>query len=96
MWTGNKNPTQKLGEAVVDNTRTGRTASGANVKRYNLALPEELFEQIQGVAEKQHTSVLDVLRRFIKLGLLAAKLQEDPNAALILRQGGSDREIVLL
>ncbi len=72
------------------------SGAGTTVKRYNLALPGELYDQIQLLAERKHTTVLDLLRRFIKLGLLAAKLDDDPDAALIIRQGNTEREIVLV
>lgn len=68
----------------------------AGLKRYSLSLPEELFNEVQELADKRQTSVIDLLRRFIKLGLLAAQIDGDPNAALIIRQNGTDREIVLV
>ena len=66
------------------------------VKRYNLALPEELFNEVQQIADKEHITVLEVLRRFIKLGLLASKIQDDPDAALYIREGNSERKIIFL
>lgn len=69
---------------------------GGPLKRYNLALPTELYSQIQLLAEKKGTTVLEILKRFIKLGLLAAKLEDDPNAALIIRQGSIEKEIVFI
>jgi ATP-dependent Clp protease ATP-binding subunit ClpA len=66
------------------------------VKRYNLALPEDLFDQVQDLADREQTTVVEVLRRFVKLGLLATEIQDRPDAALIIREGGREREIVLL
>jgi ATP-dependent Clp protease ATP-binding subunit ClpA len=66
------------------------------VKRYNLALPEELYDAVQALADRQQTTVVELLRRFIKLGLLATEIQERPGAALIIREGGREREILLL
>jgi hypothetical protein len=37
-----------------------------------------------------------MLRRFIRLGLLATQIQERPDAALIFREGDREREILLL
>ena len=45
--------------------------------------------------ERQHTSVVELLRRFTRLGLLATQLQERPDAALIIREGGTERQILL-
>jgi ATP-dependent Clp protease ATP-binding subunit ClpA len=66
------------------------------LKRYNLVLPEELFRQVQELADREHTTVVEVLRRFIKLGLLATRVAETPDSAIILREGGREREVLLL
>jgi hypothetical protein len=71
-------------------------ASGSKKKRYNLELPGELYGQLQDLAKKQDTTVTDLLRRFIKLGLIATAVAEDPNGAVIFRQGDKEKEIVLL
>jgi len=65
-------------------------------KRYNLVLPEELYRELQTLAEKRHTTVLELLRRFVKLGLLVAKAEESPDMAFILREGDKERELLLL
>lgn len=65
-------------------------------KRFNLVLPEELLMQVQRIAEEEHTTVVEIFRRFIKLGLLAVELQKKPNSALILKQGGEEREVLFL
>jgi hypothetical protein len=65
-------------------------------KRYNLVLPEELFNEVQTIADRHHTTVLEVLRRFVKLGLLVAKAEESPDMAFILREGDKERELMLL
>ena len=70
--------------------------NSATLKRYNLALPEDLFNEIQKLADSQHITVLELLRRFIKLGLLVSKIQENPDSALFIREGENEREIVFL
>jgi predicted transcriptional regulator len=65
-------------------------------KRYNLKLPEELYQELQTLAERRQTTVLELLRRFVKLGLLVAKAEESPDMAFILREGDKERELVLL
>ncbi|HEY5476159.1 MAG TPA: hypothetical protein VIK11_05510 [Tepidiformaceae bacterium] len=47
------------------------------------------------LAEREHTTVLEVLRRSVKLGLLVAEAQE-AGAKLVIRDGTSEREIVIL
>lgn len=66
------------------------------IKRYNLALPEDLFHQVENLAEREHMSVLEVLRRSVKLGLFAAEIQNTPNAKFIIREGDSERQLILL
>ena len=41
--------------------------------RYSLRLDNDTFEQIQGIAEKDGQSMLTVIRRFIKIGLVVWK-----------------------
>ena len=65
-------------------------------KRYNLVLPEELFDEIQRVADKQQTTVVEIIRKFMKLGLLAVQVEETPGSALLIREKGVEREIILL
>jgi hypothetical protein len=65
-------------------------------KRYSLVLPESLFNEVQELSEREQTTVVEVMRRFIKLGLLATRIQETPNASIVIREGGREREILLL
>ena len=66
------------------------------VKRYNLVLPEDLFEEVQKIADREQTSVIEILRRFIKLGLIASKLGDKPGAELIIRDGNRERQLLLI
>jgi hypothetical protein len=66
------------------------------LKRYSLVLPEDLFTAIQALADQRQTTVVDLIRRFIKLGLIAAKIEDTPDAALIIREGDTERQIILL
>ncbi len=66
------------------------------IKRYNLALPADLFDVLQHIADERQTTVVDILRRFIKLGIMAVEAEETEGSALIIREGNTEREIVLL
>jgi hypothetical protein len=68
----------------------------SELKRYNLALPDEMYAELEKVAHKRHTSVVEILRRYIKLGLLVETLDERPDAELLIREGMRERQIVLL
>jgi hypothetical protein len=64
------------------------------IKRYNLAIPKELFDDLQSLAKSEHTTILDLIRRFIKLGLIAAKMEKDPNAKIFIHENDHQRELV--
>jgi len=66
------------------------------VKRYNLVLPEDLYNEVRRQADEHGTTVVELIRKFIKLGLLAMDVQEDPESALIIREGDTEREVILL
>ncbi len=65
-------------------------------RRYSLVMPEELFAEVERLAQRQNTTVVDLLRRFTRLGLLAMQIQERPDAALLIREGGVERQLLLL
>ncbi len=81
-------------KTTKETTRDANQKTGG--KRYNLVLPTHLYEEIQSLANEQDTSVLDLLKRFIKIGLLVAKLSQSPDNALIIREGGKEREVVFV
>ena len=68
----------------------------AKTVRYTLVLPSEMYKEVQVIAADRYTTVANILRRFIKLGLLSIQIEEQSGTALIIRQGDSEKEIVLL
>jgi len=66
------------------------------IKRYLLTMPVGLYQEVQDLADRQHTNVADLLRRFTRLGLLAARIQETPGATLIIREGDTEQRLLLL
>ena len=66
------------------------------LKRYSLVLPEDLFTAIQTLADQRQTTVVDLIRRFIKLGLIAARIEDTPGAALIIRDGDTEQQVIFL
>ncbi|MCA0354725.1 MAG: hypothetical protein LCH85_22250 [Chloroflexi bacterium] len=69
--------------------------TAAKKKRYNLALPDDLYGQLQELADKKQTTVVALLRQFIKLGLTAVELEDKPDGELIFRQNGKDVTVKL-
>ncbi len=63
--------------------------------RYNLALPKELFDELKKVADEKGMTVVEILRKFIKLGLLILEVQDKPGSALIIREGDTERQILI-
>jgi len=61
-------------------------------KRYTFELPIEIYNQLAGVAEENGTSVVEMLRKYIKLGLLATQ----PGTMVLLRIGDSDQPVMLI
>lgn len=63
-------------------------------QRYHLVLPDELIEAVEQIATNKQTTAIEVLRKFIKIGLMAVEIEDRPGAALIVREEGKDeREI---
>lgn len=79
-----------ISQEQQENSKKGK------VKRYNLVLPNSLFDEVQILANDEKISVLELLKRFIKIGLVLTKFARSPNARLILREGDRERELVLL
>src|SRR5262249_22003006 len=75
---------------------TGTPQGTRGLRRYNLVLPEALLREVQGFADAEQTTVVELLRRFIKLGLLASRIADTPGSALIIREGDREREILML
>lgn len=66
------------------------------VKRYNLALPEDLFNELQQTAERRQTTVVELLRRFIKLGLLIIQTEDSSDSTFWLKEGDIEKQIILI
>ncbi len=73
------------------------TLTEASTRRLNLLLPSNLLDQMQMLANEQGTSLTELLRRFIKVGLLIYRLNNsDPENGLYLREGGKETKVILV
>jgi hypothetical protein len=54
--------------------------------RYTLSLPTEIYNELREIAEHRGLSVKDVVRQCLKIGLVAIKLDEDPEKELIVKE----------
>jgi hypothetical protein len=66
------------------------------MKRHNLVLPEDLYNQLQEVADQKHTTVLELIRRFVKLGLLAVRAETTPGLEFLVRENGVESRVMIL
>jgi hypothetical protein len=64
-------------------------------KRYNLVLPEELFDAVQQMADEKDTTVVELIRKFLRLGLVIADAEKDDLATLYIREGDQEKQIHL-
>lgn len=58
-------------------------------QRYTLTLPEELYEELRGIAEANSASIKEIVRQCLKFGLVAIKIDGNPNSELIVREKSS-------
>lgn len=65
-------------------------------KNYALRIPMGLYNEVKQVADNHHTTVLEMLKKFIKLGLVLVAIEKKPDTMIIIREGESEREIVLM
>ena len=66
------------------------------LKRYTLVLPHELYDEVKRIADVRHISVVELFRKFLRLGILAMKLEDDPESALIIREGDKEQVVKLI
>lgn len=67
-----------------------------NTKRYNINIPQELFDQIRMFANERGTTAIDVIKRFIRLGLIVAECEKTKAKLIIREEDGTEKEIILL
>ncbi len=63
-----------------------------STKRYTFELPIEIYNQLSTTAEQNGTSVVEMLRKYIKLGLLATQ----PNTVVLLKNGDLEQPVMLV
>jgi len=65
-------------------------------KRYNLVLPQVLYDELEAVADRKKITTVELLRRFIKLGMLTIAVEDKPDTKLIIREGKKERQIIFV
>ena len=72
-------------------------AKNKNFKRYTIEFPNKIMDIIEKIAEKNHISKAEVLRRAIALySFIDKEVIEEENRALIIKENNEEvKEIVL-
>lgn len=65
------------------------------IRRYNLALSTDLYDDLQAAADRRGTTVVALLRTFTKLGLIALGIEETTGSVDLVGGDGSIRRLVL-
>jgi hypothetical protein len=64
--------------------------------RYNVVLPQGLFDLMQEEADKHGVTVAHFLRQSIKLGLIIDEANNNPNKEIIIREGDKEHSILII
>jgi hypothetical protein len=56
--------------------------------RYTLALPTEVYDELREQSEKRGTSIKELVRQSLKLGLVAMRLEAEdgPDAGIFIKE----------
>jgi hypothetical protein len=58
-------------------------------KRYNLFMSEEMWDEVQNTARREGLPASEVVRRFVKLGLISTH----PDSTLFLHRNGKQSKV---
>jgi PIN domain nuclease of toxin-antitoxin system len=70
--------------------------TGVKTRRYNLTLPEAVYQDVEKLAQEEGVQMTDILRTFIKMGIIAHIVHKDPDKQLIIREGEEETEILMV
>lgn len=97
MQTVLEKPTPEILDKSDLETYQGKAkADPGGVKRYQLVLPNALYARVQEAAEERDVTVVQLLRSFIKIGLMVVEAEKGRDSALILRTNDKEKELVLV
>ena len=64
-------------------------------KRYNLQIPDGVYRQLAAMAEQREETVTEVMRKCVKLGLIAMEFERS-GGELVVRRGDREQTLVLV
>ncbi len=59
-------------------------------------MTDKLYGEVQKEAKRWDSTPTDLIRRFIRIGLLAAKYERSPTKRLIVEDKDGQRELILM
>ena len=57
------------------------------IKRYNMAIPQALYDELETIANNETTTVLEIMKRFIKAGLCLYKISTTDGGEITIKAG---------
>lgn len=82
--------------APVDDVKDKTKAPTTQKHRFNLVIPDPIYKELYQIASQEDVPVTEVIRKFIKVGLIAYDAQQDPEKKLIIRERDTDIELLLI
>ena len=62
-------------------------------RRYNLILPDEVFSQVERIANEWGTSYKEVIQRLLKVGFIVVEAERSEDKAVYIQEGESLKQI---
>jgi hypothetical protein len=63
--------------------------------RYNMDITSDVYQELKKIAERDGTTIAELLRRATRLYLYVHDIKQDPGARLMVRRGDETQEIVV-
>ncbi|MFW6310837.1 MAG: hypothetical protein ACOC1K_01230 [Nanoarchaeota archaeon] len=54
-------------------------------KKFNIALPDDLYSEVYKLSKEETTTMSQIIRKFIKLGLMLIKIERSNNYKIIIK-----------
>ena len=64
--------------------------------RYTLRIPTGVHEELEALADELNLSRTELIRKFIKLGMMAVKLDQEENSGIYIEKNGEMHKLWLL
>lgn len=63
--------------------------------KMNITIADDLLLEMKKIGVQHGCSATEVLREFVKLGLVAMNVQKDPSASFLIRVNDEERKVIL-